>query len=62
MLLVVGRDDDARAELGTATPMLRDMGMAFRLPEAQALLAVTDIGTSTAASVPWPTADRGSEP
>ena len=35
----VGRPDAARAELSTAVSMLREMGMAFWLPEAEAELA-----------------------
>jgi predicted RNA polymerase sigma factor len=35
----VGRTDEARAELSTAVAMLREMGMAFWLPEAEAELA-----------------------
>jgi len=34
-----GRPDEARAELATAVAMLREMGMAFWLPEAEAELA-----------------------
>jgi class 3 adenylate cyclase/tetratricopeptide (TPR) repeat protein len=34
-----GRSDDARAELATAVEMLREMGMAFWLPEAEGELA-----------------------
>ena len=34
-----GRLDEARAELATAVAMLREMGMAFWLPEAEAKLA-----------------------
>jgi len=34
-----GRLDEARAELSTAATMLREMGMAFWLPEAEAELA-----------------------
>ena len=37
-----GRDDDARAEFSTAVAMLREMGMAFWLPEAEAELARCD--------------------
>jgi len=37
----VGRHDEARAELSTAVAMLREMGMAFWLPEAEAELAET---------------------
>ena len=36
----VGRHDEARAELATAVAMLREMGMAFWLPEAERELAV----------------------
>ena len=36
----VGRLDEARAELATAVAMLREMGMAFWLPEAAGELAV----------------------
>ena len=35
----VGRPDEARAELATVVAMLREMGMAFWLPEAEAELA-----------------------
>jgi hypothetical protein len=35
----IGRIDEARAELATAVTMLREMGMAFWLPEAEAELA-----------------------
>jgi hypothetical protein len=35
----VGRSDEARAELATAAAMLREMGMAFWLPEAEQELA-----------------------
>jgi hypothetical protein len=35
----IGRSDEARAELSTAATMLREMGMTFWLPEAQAELA-----------------------
>jgi hypothetical protein len=35
----IGRSDDARAELATAVAMLRDMGMAYWLPEAERELA-----------------------
>ena len=38
----VGRVDEARAELATAVAMLREMGMAFWLPEAEAELAQAD--------------------
>jgi len=34
-----GRLDEARAELSTAVAMLREMGMAFWLPEAEGELA-----------------------
>jgi tetratricopeptide (TPR) repeat protein len=34
-----GRPDEARAELATAVAMLREMGMAFWLPEAEQELA-----------------------
>ena len=34
-----GRLDEARAELATAVAMLREMGMAFWLPEAERELA-----------------------
>jgi hypothetical protein len=34
-----GRLDEARAELATAVAMLREMGMAFWLPEAEGELA-----------------------
>jgi hypothetical protein len=34
-----GRLDEARAELATAVAMLRDMGMAFWLPEAEREMA-----------------------
>lgn len=34
----VGRQDEARAELGTAVTMLRDMGTLHWLPEAEAEL------------------------
>jgi hypothetical protein len=34
-----GRFDEARAELQTAVAMLREMGMAFWLPEAERELA-----------------------
>jgi tetratricopeptide (TPR) repeat protein len=37
----VGRLDEARAELTTSVEMLRDMGMTFWLPEAEAELAST---------------------
>jgi hypothetical protein len=33
------RPDEARAELATAVAMLREMGMAFWLPEAETALA-----------------------
>jgi Flp pilus assembly protein TadD len=36
----IGRHDEARAELTTAVAMLREMGMAFWLPEAE--LAAAD--------------------
>jgi class 3 adenylate cyclase/tetratricopeptide (TPR) repeat protein len=36
---MVGRQDEARAELSTAITMLREMGMTFWLPEAEAELA-----------------------
>jgi tetratricopeptide (TPR) repeat protein len=35
----IGRHDEARAELATAVSMLREMGMTFWLPEAEAELA-----------------------
>jgi Transposase len=35
----VGRSEEARAELATAVAMLREMGMAFWLPEAETALA-----------------------
>jgi len=35
----MGRPDGARAELATAVAMLREMGMAFWLPEAERELA-----------------------
>ena len=35
----VGRSKEARAELVTAVALLREMGMAFWLPEAEAELA-----------------------
>ncbi len=35
----VGRGDAARAELGTAAAMYRDMGMAFWLEKAEAMLS-----------------------
>ena len=35
----VGRLDEARAELSTAATMLREMGMTFWLPEAEAELS-----------------------
>jgi hypothetical protein len=35
----VGRSKEARAELATAVAMLREMGMAFWLPEAEKELA-----------------------
>jgi hypothetical protein len=35
----ISRLDEARAELATAVPMLREMGMAFWLPEAERELA-----------------------
>ena len=38
----VGRVDEARAELVTAVTMLREMEMAFWLPEAEAELAQAD--------------------
>jgi hypothetical protein len=38
----VGRLDEARAELATAVAMLREMGMTFWLPEAEAELAEAD--------------------
>jgi hypothetical protein len=34
----LGRQDEARAELQTAVTMLREMGMAHWLPEAEAAL------------------------
>jgi hypothetical protein len=34
-----GRPDEARAELSTAVAMLREMGVAFWLPEAETELA-----------------------
>ena len=37
-----GRTDEARAELATAVAMLREMGMAFWLPEAERELAAVD--------------------
>ena len=37
----LGRPDEARAELATAVAMLREMGMTFWLPEAEAELAAT---------------------
>jgi len=37
----IGRLDEARAELSTAVAMLREMGMTFWLPEAEAELAET---------------------
>ena len=37
-----GRLDEARAELATAVAMLREMGMAFWLPEAERELAEAD--------------------
>jgi len=36
------RPDDARAELATAVAMLREMGMAYWLPEAERELAGTE--------------------
>jgi predicted RNA polymerase sigma factor len=41
----VGRNDEARAELSTAVAMLREMGMAFWLPEAEAELAQSNAST-----------------
>jgi hypothetical protein len=38
----MARTDEARAELSTAVAMLREMGMTFWLPEAEAELAQTD--------------------
>ena len=38
----VGRLEEARAELATAVDMLREMGMTFWLPEAEAELTKTD--------------------
>jgi hypothetical protein len=38
----VGCLDEARVELSTAVAMLREMGMAFWLPEAEAELARCD--------------------
>ncbi|HZO25514.1 MAG TPA: tetratricopeptide repeat protein [Chloroflexota bacterium] len=38
----IGRPDEARAELATAVAMLREMGMAFWLPEAEGELAGPD--------------------
>jgi hypothetical protein len=38
----IGHLDEARAELATAVAMLREMGMAFWLPEAEAELARCD--------------------
>ena len=38
----VGRFDEARAELATAVAMLREMGMAYWLPEAEGELAAID--------------------
>ena len=42
----VGRLDEARAELSTAVAMLREMGMTFWLPEAEAELAKADASGS----------------
>jgi hypothetical protein len=42
----VGRPDAARSELATAVAMLREMGMAYWLPEAEAELAQTDSNSS----------------
>jgi hypothetical protein len=39
MRVPVGRHNEARAEPATAVAMLREMGMAFRLPEAERALA-----------------------
>jgi tetratricopeptide (TPR) repeat protein len=41
----VGRREEARAELVTAVTMLREMGMAFWLPEAEAELAQSNAST-----------------
>ena len=41
----IGRLDEARAELATAVAMLREMGMAFWLPEAEAELAQSNAST-----------------
>jgi Flp pilus assembly protein TadD len=43
----VGRREEARAELATAVAMLREMGMVFWLPEAEAALAGTTESPST---------------
>jgi hypothetical protein len=42
---LIGRRDEARTELSTAVAMLREMGMAFWLTEAQAELS--QLGPST---------------
>jgi hypothetical protein len=40
----MGRNEEARTELSTAAEMLREMGMAFWLPEAEAELALASSG------------------
>jgi tetratricopeptide (TPR) repeat protein len=40
----IGRAEDARVELATAMAMLREMGMTFWLPDAEAELVQLDIG------------------
>jgi hypothetical protein len=42
----IERADEARAELATAVAMLREMGMAFWLPEAEAELAQANAAAS----------------
>ena len=49
----IGRQDEARAELATAITMLREMGMSFWLPEAEAELAQAD-GSVTVGHVGCP--------
>ena len=43
----VGRREAAHAELATAVALLREMGMVFWLPEAEAALAATTDSPST---------------